>query len=260
MTFDSSLKFDKQIDSVVKASFFQLRLLAKVKPFLNRSDLEKAIHAFISSRLDYCNALYVGVSQSSLNCLQLVQNAAARLLTNTRKREHITPILYSLHWLPVSFRVDFKILLFVFKALNGLAPLYVTEMLAFHQPNRVLRSTNTILLEVPRSRYKHWGDRAFSVAGPRLWNKLPPDMRTITDLGLFNDWCDEWGGAESRGNGARPVELMIMSDTCTTHRSRVPRRSSGRIKGGATTVEDERGPGLDHERRWQQPGSNTLVQ
>ncbi len=57
--------------------------------------------------------------------------------------------------------------------------------------------------------------------------------------------CDEWGGAESRGNGARPVELMMMSDTCTTHRSRVPRRSSGRIKGGATTVEDERGPGLD---------------
>ncbi len=57
--------------------------------------------------------------------------------------------------------------------------------------------------------------------------------------------CDEWGGAESRGNGARPVELMIMSDTCATHRSRVPRRSSGRIKGGATTVENERGPGLD---------------
>ncbi len=57
--------------------------------------------------------------------------------------------------------------------------------------------------------------------------------------------CDEWGGAESRGNGARPVELTIMSDTCATHRSRVPRRSSGRIKGGATTVEDERGPGLD---------------
>ncbi len=57
--------------------------------------------------------------------------------------------------------------------------------------------------------------------------------------------CDEWGGAESRGSRARPVELMIMSDTCTTHRSRVPRRSSGRIKGGVTTVEDERGPGLD---------------
>ncbi len=69
----------------------------------------------------------------------------------------------------------------------------------------------------------------------------------LFDFLLFNikDDCDEWGGAESRGNGARPVELTIMSDTCATHRSRVPRRSSGRIKGGVTTVEDERGPGLD---------------
>uniref|UniRef100_A0A8C1UC21 Reverse transcriptase domain-containing protein n=1 Tax=Cyprinus carpio TaxID=7962 RepID=A0A8C1UC21_CYPCA len=185
VTFDSSLKFDKQVDSVVKASFFQLRLLAKVKPFLNCSDLEKAIHAFISSRLDYCNALYVGISQSSLRRLQLVQNAAARLLTNTCKREHITPILSSLHWLPVSFRVDFKILLFVFKALNGLAPPYITEMLTLRQSNRALRSTNQLLLEVPRTRYRLWGDRAFSVAGPSLWNKLPADIRTITDLGLF---------------------------------------------------------------------------
>ncbi len=62
---------------------------------------------------------------------------------------------------------------------------------------------------------------------------------------LIETRCDEWGGAESRGNGARPVELMIMSDTCATHRSRVPRRSCGRIKGGAMTKEDERGPGLD---------------
>ncbi len=149
----------------LKLVFFQPCLLDKAKPFLNRSDLEKAIHAFISSRLDYCN---VGVSQSSLNRLQLVQNAAARLLTNTRKHEHITPIVYSLHWL------DLKIVLFVFKALNGLTPLYVTEMLAFRQSNRVLRSTNQLLLEVPRSRYKHWGGLAFPVTGPILWNKLPP--------------------------------------------------------------------------------------
>lgn len=159
--------------------------MTKVKPFINRSDLEKAIHAFISSRLDYCNALYVGVSQSSLRRLQLVQNAAARLLTNTRKREHITPILSSLHWLPVSFRVDFKILLFVFKALNGLAPPYVTEMLTLRESNRTLRSTNQLLLVVPRTRYRRWGDQAFSVAGPRLWNKLPADLRTITELGPF---------------------------------------------------------------------------
>ncbi len=67
---------------------------------------------------------------------------------------------------------------------------------------------------------------------------------SLDDQFRFCD-CSEWGRAESRGSGARPVELMIMSDTSATHRSRVPRRSSGRIKGGVTTVEDERGPGLD---------------
>ena len=61
--------------------------------------------------------------------LQLVQNAAARLLTNTNRREHITPVLNSLHWFSVPYRIDFKLLMFVFKALNGLAPLYLSELL-----------------------------------------------------------------------------------------------------------------------------------
>ena len=131
--FDNRLKFDKQISSVVSTSFFQLRLLAKVKSFLSQQDLEKAIHAFISSRLDYCNALYVGLSHSSISRLQLVQNAAARFLTGTSRREHITPVLSSLHWLPVHFRIDFKLLLFVFNAINGLAPSYLSEILTFSQ-------------------------------------------------------------------------------------------------------------------------------
>lgn len=88
-------------------------------------DLQTVIHAFITSRLDYCNSLYFGLPKSSLDRLQLVQNAAARLLTGTRKREHITPVLASLHWLPVKFRIDFKILLYVFKALHGCAPQYI---------------------------------------------------------------------------------------------------------------------------------------
>lgn len=185
VTFDCDMKFDKQISNIVKMSFFQLRLLAKVKPFLNRHDLEKVIHAFISSRLDYCNALYVGLSQGSIARLQLVQNAAARFLTNTPKRVHITPVLYSLHWLPVQFRIDFKILLFVFKALNGRAPEYISEILTLREHSRSLRSSNQLVLEVPRSKYKRWGDQAFAVAAPRLWNKLPPDIRTTADETLF---------------------------------------------------------------------------
>lgn len=93
---DTDLKFENQIKAVVKSSFFQLRQLAKIKPVLQKQHFETVIHAFVTTRLDYCNALYLGVNGSSIARLQLVQNAAARLLTGTRKYEHISPILASL--------------------------------------------------------------------------------------------------------------------------------------------------------------------
>ncbi len=96
--FDSALKFDRQVNLVVKSSFYQLRALAKVKTFLSFKHFETAIHAFIHSRMDYCNSLYLGINNSSISRLQMVQNAAARLLTGVRKYEHITPVLMSLHW------------------------------------------------------------------------------------------------------------------------------------------------------------------
>lgn len=90
------------------------------------------MHAFISSRIDYCNALYVGLDQDTLQHLQREQNAAAQLLTNSHKHDHITPFLCSLHWLPVWFRIDFKLLMFVFKAIHGLALSYLCELLTTH--------------------------------------------------------------------------------------------------------------------------------
>ncbi len=88
------------------------------------SDAEKLVHAFITSRSDYCNALLAGCPAFSINKLQIVQNAAARVLTRSRKYYHITPILQSLHWLPIKFGSSYKILLLCYKALNGLAPAY----------------------------------------------------------------------------------------------------------------------------------------
>ncbi len=112
--------------------------------------------------------------QSSLQRLQLVQNAAARLLTGTKKYEHITPVLASLHWLPVRLRNEFKILLIVFKILHGLVPANLSELLRVHTPLKALRSCNQVLLDVPKTRLKNKGDRAFfSVVAPNLWNGLP---------------------------------------------------------------------------------------
>lgn len=183
--FDSDLKFDAQISAVLKSSFFQLRQLAKVKQFLSPHNFEILIHAFITTRLDYCNALYAGLSQTSLSRLQIVQNAAARLLTATRKHEHITPVLQSLHWLPVRFRVDFKILLFVFKCVHGLAPQYLSDLIQPYAPTRSLRSADLSLLVVPKTKRKLRGDRAFSVAGPKLWNDLPLHIRQADSLPVF---------------------------------------------------------------------------
>ncbi len=116
--FESGLKFDKQINSVVKSCFYHLRRLAKVKPFLS---LEIVIHTCIYY---FTSLLLYGANQSSIGRLQMVQNVAARLLTGSHKYHHISPILTSLHWLPVKQRIKFNILVFVFKALHGLAPAY----------------------------------------------------------------------------------------------------------------------------------------
>ena len=183
--FDSAFKLDKQINAIVKSSFFHLRSIAKIKPFLSAHDLEIVIHALISSRLDYCNSLYSGISQSSLSRLQLVQNAAARLLTGTRRRDHITPVLASLHWLPVRFRIQFKILLFVYKALNGLAPPYISELLSYPPTTRTLRSADRGTLAVPTSNKRLRGDRAFAVVGPTLWNNIPLAVRSAPSVDSF---------------------------------------------------------------------------
>ncbi len=185
VVFDPELKFDKQINAVVKSCFFQIRSIARLKPILSRKDLEKVINAFVLSRLDYCNVLYVESCQTTISRLQLVQNAAARLLVGAKKSDHISPILASLKWLPVNYRIKYKTLLYVFKAVHGMAPAYVSELIAVRQAPRSLRSNNKLLLTVPRTHLKLKGDRAFAVAGPKLWNSLPQVLREVSTLNVF---------------------------------------------------------------------------
>ncbi len=148
---DSDLTFQKHISNISKTAFCHLRNLSKVRCFLSRSHSEKLAHAFISSKLDYCSSLFAGLPQYSLNRLQFIQNAEARVLnSNSKKSEHITPILASLHWLPIKQRIDFKVLLIVFKCFNVLVPSYVCDMLTKYIPERSLRSLNKRLLTVPR--------------------------------------------------------------------------------------------------------------
>ena len=97
---------------------------------------------------------------------------AARIVTNTRKHDHITPILQTLHWLPVRQHNHFKMLLITYKSINDMAPEYLCELVSIRKSSRKLTSSSQILLQVPVLRLKSYGDCAFSVAVPTLWNKF----------------------------------------------------------------------------------------
>ncbi len=99
---------DRSVKAVTKPAYYHLKNIARIRCFVSSQDLEKLVHAFITSRVDYCNGLLIGLPKKTIRQLQLIQNAAARILIKTRKSEHITPDLRSLHWLPVTFRIDFK--------------------------------------------------------------------------------------------------------------------------------------------------------
>ena len=121
-----------------------------------------------------------------LKKLQYVQNIAARIITQSRKFDHITPVLSDLHWLPVSYHdIVFKIILLVFKSLNNLSPRYLADRLSYQSHSWNLRSSSMQLLEQPRSFTKTYGDKAFSVCAPKLWNSLPLDLRKSPSLTRF---------------------------------------------------------------------------
>uniref|UniRef100_A0A665ULH4 Reverse transcriptase domain-containing protein n=1 Tax=Echeneis naucrates TaxID=173247 RepID=A0A665ULH4_ECHNA len=172
--FDQDMSFVPHIKQVSRAAFFHLRNIRKIRNILSQDDAEKLVHAFVTSRLDYCNSLLSRCPNKSLKGLQLIQNAAARILTGTRKRDHISPVLAALHWLPVKYRVEFKILLLTYKALN--VP---------YCPSRPLRSLDGGLLVVPRVSKSKSGGRSFSYQASLLWNQLPASVRGADSLVIF---------------------------------------------------------------------------
>lgn len=187
VTLDQNLSFNSHIKLVSRSAFLHLRNIRKIRKLLLRHDAEKLIHAFVTSRLDYCNSLLLGCPNNSLRSLQLIQNAAARVLTGIDKRDHITPVLASLHWLPVKSRIIFKTLLLTYKVLRGLAPSYLEELVIPYQPNRPLRSQNAGLLVVPRVFRSRLGGRAFSYQAPLLWNQLPVQVREADSIATFKN-------------------------------------------------------------------------
>ncbi|KAF7247602.1 Cytosolic 5'-nucleotidase 3A [Varanus komodoensis] len=144
---DPELSLEAQVTAVARNAFLQLRLINQLRPYLEYDSLAMVTHALVTSRLDFCNVLYVGLPLKTVQTLQLVQNRAARLLTG--RYAHMTPVLRQLHWLPIEARAQFKVLIMTYKALNGLGPGYLNERLRPYMPDRPLRSAGESLLWEP---------------------------------------------------------------------------------------------------------------
>ena len=152
-----------------------------IRKSLTSECTEKLIHAFITSRLDYCNSLLYGVPDHHMQKLQRVMNASARLIFCAPKHCHITPLLQQLHWLPIRLCVWFKILLITFKVLQGSTPKYLIDLISVLPPCRYdsQRNNKGIRLSTPKYLTKvTMGDRSFMAAAPRLWNSLPLGIRS----------------------------------------------------------------------------------
>ena len=182
---DQCLDLTDYVNKICVSCQYHLRNIAKIRKYLSEDTSQILVHAFISSKLDNCNSLLYGLPKHVLNRLRLIQNTAARIVTLSKRFDHITPILFKLHWLPLDYRIHFKIFLLVYKCLNGLAPTYLSELLRYTNGPRLLRSSSQNFLAVPRTRLKTYGDRAFSAAAPRLWNQLPPELRSVTSVDRF---------------------------------------------------------------------------
>ena len=176
---------EKHINMKCRDAYGQLYNIAKIRKYLDFKSAERLVNALVHSHIDYCNALLIGLPQKLIKKLQMVQNSAARVLCRVRKFDHITPTLKQLHWLPVSFRIKYKICMLTFNALNGRGPTYLSDMLCIRKVQYGLRSSEVPTLNVPQTKRKTLGDRAFNVAAPKLWNSLPKDLRAINTIPEF---------------------------------------------------------------------------
>ena len=183
--FDKTLNMDKQANAISKSCFFHLRNIGRIRSLISVNACKTLVNSLVTSRLDYANVLLCGANRKVTDKLQRIQNTAARLITLTKKREHISPVLISLHWLPVPFRIQYKVILYSFKIRKGLAPTYLNELISEYKPTRLLRSDSAKLLIIPQTKTKTYGEKRYDKCAANLWNNLPLEIKNIDSLTTF---------------------------------------------------------------------------
>jgi hypothetical protein len=185
---DYTLSFSDHIAEKCRLAALGVQNITSLRKYLDINSAKKLASSLVLSHFDYCNALLFKLPESSIQNMQRIQNWAAKVVLGRGKYDSATDALRDCHWLPIKARVQYKLLVLVFKSMNGLAPIYLQKLLTPKNmiTNRRTRSyLENNLLSIPFTKKKTYADRAFSVAGPTEWNKLPAHLRDLPDISSF---------------------------------------------------------------------------
>ena len=187
-TLDSSLNMSLHASRVCKSANYYLHCIRKIRNFLTLDACKLLVHSLVTIRLDYCNAVFCGARNDVIRQLERVQRRAARVVCR-KYNDHssVTELMWGLHWLPIRARIQYKLLLLVHKAFIGGSPPYLADMMITRNTTRSTRSSHRVnLLVVPHHGVNKYSEKAFAVAGPRLWNELLTDeLRGCSSLDTF---------------------------------------------------------------------------
>jgi hypothetical protein len=183
--FDSDLSMRRHIDVISARCYATLRQLRAVRRYVSSPVMQSLVTSLVLPRLDLFNCVLFGLPASSIRRLQTVQNAAARLIFNIRRSDHVTDALICLHWLRVAERIRFKMAVMAFRSIHGLPPSYLHGFVPYQAERPGLRSASSQRLIVPRTRLSSVGDRSFPVAGAQVWNDLPSHVTSAPSLSIF---------------------------------------------------------------------------
>lgn len=185
---DEHLTFKKFVSEKCKTISLNLFLINNIRHYLTVDSCKLIVQSLVTSHLDYANSVLYGLPECTIKRFQLLQNRAAKLVLKWKSTDSSTEALKRLHWLPVYFRIRFKIACVVYKCLNDSeSPVYLREMLSIRESPYSIRSISSVAktLNVPAVKRKTFAARSFAISGPTVWNELPTDMRTISDFTTF---------------------------------------------------------------------------
>src|SRR6218665_1948729 len=180
VTFDPHLSLSNHISNLSRSCFMHIRDLRRIRPMLDFKTASTIATSIVHSKLDYCNSLFLNFDSTQIQRLQLIQNSLARAVTRTPRHHHITPVLKSPHWLKITECIHFKVLSLTYNSLQSSQPTYLRELFTI-QPTCSTRSSFCLSLSRPPvPSHLTFSKRAISVTAPRLWNDLPPELRTFS--------------------------------------------------------------------------------